>query len=175
MANANDPSSVSLFFASHLIIFFFLFNVEERSPITTRAFFIWVNVFNMFIVSLFWSFMNDLFSREQSKRLFAFIAAGGTAGAICGPIVTASLVKTIGLGPLLLVSAVVLAGSVVCVNWLTRWNNSVILSDEVSNSPKNAALKGGSVTQRSVHSYFQQLIYRSMYLHLSFNYFLPVD
>jgi len=138
-------SYCTLFFASHLIIFFFLFNVEERSPITTRAFFIWVNVFNMFIVSLFWSFMNDLFSREQSKRLFAFIAAGGTAGAICGPIVTASLVKTIGLGPLLLVSAVVLAGSVVCVNWLTRWNNSVILSDEVSNSPKNAALKGGTL------------------------------
>jgi len=138
-------SYCTLFFASHLIIFFFLFNVEERSPITTRAFFIWVNVFNMFIVSLFWSFMNDLFSREQSKRLFAFIAAGGTAGAICGPIVTASLVKTIGLGPLLLVSAVVLAGSVVCINWLTRWNNSVILSDEASNSPKNAALKGGTL------------------------------
>ena len=133
----------TLFFASHLVVFFFLFNVEERSPITTRAFFIWVNVFNMFIVSLFWSFMNDLFTREQSKRLFAFIAAGGTAGAICGPIITTSLVNTVGLGPLLVISASVLAGSVLCINWLIRWPNTDL--DDTGNIRKsnNAALKGG--------------------------------
>lgn len=136
-------SYCTLFFASHLIIFFFLFNVEERSQLTTRAFFIWVNVFNMFIVSLFWSFMNDLFSGGQSKRLFAFIAAGGTAGAICGPIITATLVNAIGLAPLLLISAGVLAGSVACIAWLTRWENQDFIDDPIQVAEKNAPLKGG--------------------------------
>lgn len=136
-------SYCTLFFASHLIIFFFLFNVEERSPITTRAFFIWVNVFNMFIVSLFWSFMNDVFSRGQSKRLFAFIAAGGTAGAICGPIITTTLVKTVGLAPLLLISASVLASSVISITWLTKWDNQDFIGDSVKERSKNAALEGG--------------------------------
>ncbi len=136
-------SYCTLFFASHLVIFFFLFDVEERSPMTTRAFFIWVNVFNMFIVSLFWSFMNDIFSRVQSKRLFAFIAAGGTAGAICGPIITTSLVKSVGLAPLLLISASILAASVISITWLTRWENQDFISDSSLIKSKNAALKGG--------------------------------
>lgn len=136
-------SYCTLFFASHLVIFFFLFDVEQRSPITTRAFFIWVNVFNMFIVSLFWSFMTDLFSRDQSKRLFAFIAAGGTTGAICGPIITTTLVKAVSLGPLLLISASILASSVMCISWLVRWNNQDFKNDIAQQTTKNAALKGG--------------------------------
>ena len=99
-------SYCTLFFASHLVLFFFLFNVEQRTPIVTRAFFVWVNVFNMFIVSLFWSFMNDVYSQTQTKRLFAFIAAGGTAGALTGPIITTTLVQQLGLGPLLLLSLI---------------------------------------------------------------------
>ena len=110
----------TLFFASNLVIFFFLFNVEQRPVWVSRAFFIWVNVFNMFIVSLFWSFMNDVFSRTQSKRLFAFIASGGTLGALTGPIVTNLLVDNLGLGYLLLISAFVLASSVLCINWLIK-------------------------------------------------------
>lgn len=138
----------TLFFASHLVIFFFLFNVEERSINTSRAFFIWVNAFSMFIVSLFWSFMNDIYSRRQSKRLFAFIAAGGTAGAITGPIITTSLVKLMGLAPLLLISAVILGISIFCISWLSRWENEsyeIELCDIELNSivDRKEALKGG--------------------------------
>ncbi len=136
-------SYCTLFFASHLLIFFFLFNVEQRSPIVTRVFFIWVNVFNMFIVSLFWSFMNDVYSRAQSKRLFAFIAAGGTAGAISGPIITAALVESIGLGYLLLISACVLSVSVLCIIWLTRWDNRDLDASPTQQSLRNEALEGG--------------------------------
>lgn len=139
-------SYCTLFFASHLVIFFFLFNVEDRSPYVTRAFFVWVNVFNMFIVSLFWSFMNDVFSQGQSKRLFAFIAAGGTAGAISGPIITSSLVELVGLAPLLLISASVLATSVICIMWLTRWQNvdfkPLNSSQTKVHTVRNEALKG---------------------------------
>lgn len=140
-------SYCTLFFATHLVIFFFLFNVEERSPITTRAFFVWVNVFNMFIVSLFWSFMNDVFSQGQSKRLFAFIAAGGTAGAISGPIITSSLVEALGLAPLLLVSAAILTASVAGIVWLTRWENvdfkPLNSTQTKTHKVRNEALKGG--------------------------------
>ena len=48
-------------------------------------FFVWVSVFNLFAVAVFWSFMADLFTSEQGKRLFGFIGAGGTAGALLGP------------------------------------------------------------------------------------------
>ena len=121
-------SYCTLFFASHLILFYFLFDVDQRSISVTRAFYIWVGVFNMFIVSLFWSFMNDIYTQTQSKRLFAFIGAGGTAGAICGPIVTTSLVASTGIAPLMILSAVALACSVMCINWLTRWQNQEMQS-----------------------------------------------
>jgi len=140
-------SYCTLFFASHLIIFYLLFAVEQRSPTVTRAFFIWVNVFNMFIVSLFWSFMNDVFSQGQSKRLFAFIAAGGTAGAISGPVITTSLIDTLGLAPLLLISATILSGSIICIMWLTRWQNidfkHPTTNSTQTHSVRNRALKGG--------------------------------
>lgn len=137
----------TLFFASNLVIFFFLFNVEARPAWVTRAFFVWVNVFNMFIVSLFWSFMNDVYSKSQSKRLFAFIASGGTAGALTGPIITNLLVDNLGLSYLLLISATVLACSVLCINWLLKWENADF--DEQTDASethkvRDEALKGSS-------------------------------
>jgi len=135
-------SYCTLFFASHLVVFYFLFDVEQRSPTVTRAFFIWVNVFNMFIVSLFWSFMNDVFSRKQSKRLFAFIAAGGTAGAISGPVITTILVETVGLAPLLLISSGILATSLICILWLTRWQNEDFSDEDTVHIVRNESLKG---------------------------------
>lgn len=116
-------SYCTLFFASNLVIFFVLFNVPERPTWVSQAFFVWVNVFNMFIVSLFWSFMNDVYSKGQSKRLFAFIASGGTVGALTGPIITNLLVDHIGISYLLLISSVVLASSIFCINWLVNWEN----------------------------------------------------
>ena len=56
--------------------------------IVARVFFVWVSVFNLFAVAVFWSFMADLFTSEQGKRLFGFIGAGGTAGALLGPVIT---------------------------------------------------------------------------------------
>ena len=137
-------SYCTLFFASHLLLFYFLFDVDQRSLLVTRAFYVWVNVFNMFIVSLFWSFMNDIYSQAQSKRLFAFIAAGGTAGALTGPIITSTLVKQLDLAPLLLISAVVLASSVLCIKWLTNWKNQDLSAITDSIEDNTQRLKGGA-------------------------------
>ncbi len=58
-----------------------------------RVFFIWTSVFNLFVVSIFWSLMSDLFRPEQAKRLFGFVAIGGTIGAVVGSSVTAFLCR----------------------------------------------------------------------------------
>ncbi len=135
-------SYCTIFFASHLVVFYFLFDVPDRPRLVTQSFFVWVNVFNMFIVSLFWSFMNDVFSREQTQRLFAFIAAGGTAGAICGPIITVSLVGTIGLPPLLLISASILTLSVFLIRWFVKWNNDEYDNHKHAHNVEDKALSG---------------------------------
>ncbi len=84
-------------------------------------FFVWVSVFNLYVVSVFWSFMTDIWNDEQARRLFPIIALGGTAGAVLGPIITRSLAEVIGLALLLAVSAALLVGAVVCILFLGNW------------------------------------------------------
>lgn len=107
------------FFIANLIIFFVLMRTlpPAQNIWVGRVFFIWVSVFNLFVISVFWAFMTDVFSTEQAKRLFGFIAVGGTLGAICGGQVTASLVRPIGTASLLFVSAVALEGAAWCVRF----------------------------------------------------------
>jgi len=142
-------SYCTLFFAANLLLFFILFNNglsgnQTGQPIwVTRSFYVWVNVFNMFIISLFWSFMNDVFSKEQSRRLFAFVGAGGTAGALTGPLITTLLVERVGLGYLLLISAVILSLTIVCIYRLSRWSNVSNDGVETNKHNDNSSLKGG--------------------------------
>ncbi|MGH2394105.1 MAG: NTP/NDP exchange transporter, partial [Candidatus Limnocylindria bacterium] len=84
------------------------------------TFFVWLSVFNLFVVSVFWSFMADLWSGEQAGRLFGFIAAGGSAGALVGPVLTAALAGVIGPIDLLPVAAAVLAGALLAISRLRR-------------------------------------------------------
>jgi AAA family ATP:ADP antiporter len=82
---------------------------------TGRSFFVWTSVFNLFITSLFWCFMADVFRSDQAKRLFGFIGVGGTFGSIAGSAVTATLARRIGEINLLLVSCVLLELAVLTV------------------------------------------------------------
>lgn len=104
------------FFALNLLGFFAVFEAGgTQNPWVARAFFVWVAVYNLFVISVFWSFMADLFDTAQARRLYGFISAGGTLGALTGPVITATLVK--GLGPklLVLVSAGFLVLAVVAI------------------------------------------------------------
>lgn len=138
---------VYYFFIANLMIFFLLFEAVSDRVYTARIFFVWASVFNLFAVSVFWSFMTDLFSNEQSKRLFSLIAAGGTCGALLGPALTALLVTTLGANTLLLVSALFLCLSVFSVKRLIHWQGQ----NPNKNGGTAAALKsddeplGGSV------------------------------
>ncbi len=84
-------------------------------------FYVWVAVFNLFAVSVFWSYMADVFDNDHAKRVYGFIGAGGTIGALLGPMITQSLVGRIGVGNLLLVSAGFLAVCLLCIMQLRPW------------------------------------------------------
>jgi AAA family ATP:ADP antiporter len=98
------------FFIANLVIFFVLMRwmPPGKQPWVDGSFFVWVSVFNLFATAVFWSFMTDLFTSEQGKRLFGFIAVGGSLGGILGPIITTSLVHRVSTGVLLLICAAML-------------------------------------------------------------------
>jgi AAA family ATP:ADP antiporter len=109
------------------------------------GFFVWVSVFVLFAVSLFWSFMADRYSSEDAKRLYGPIAAGGSAGAFCGPLITQSLVHGLGVRNLLLVSAVFLTGALVCALALRgRLAPKAQSSDHSEQHPTLAAVVAGA-------------------------------
>ena len=96
------------------------FATPEATVWIGRFFFIWTSVFNLFVVSIFWAMVVDIFTSEQGKRLFGFIAAGATIGAIVGSAVTASLATTVSQPVLLLGAALLLEVSIWCVRRLSR-------------------------------------------------------
>jgi ATP:ADP antiporter, AAA family len=109
---------VYLFFVANLLLFWVLLKSEWQTVYVARAFFVWIAVFSVFTVSVFWSFMSDLYSTEQSKRLFAFIAAGGSIGTLVGPLLAKELAVPLGPANLLLIAAVLLTLAVICANRL---------------------------------------------------------
>ena len=111
-----------VFFAAQLVAFWAVFTAHEDDAATARVFFVWVSVFNLFVISVFWSFMADLFDKEQGKRLFAFITAGASVGAMTGSAITSFLAKSVGDVNLLLVSAVMLASTVLLMRYLLGWS-----------------------------------------------------
>lgn len=112
--------SVYGFFVAHLLLFFVAMAGHWHPEWVARVFFVWLSVFNLFVVSVFWSYMADLFSAEQGARLFPLIAAGGTLGAITGPLLTAALTYLFPIAALMLVSAAWLTACAVCIIRLDR-------------------------------------------------------
>ena len=115
------------FFIANLllfVLFLHLANAEQNIWIG-RIFFIWTSVFNLFVVSVFWALMVDVFNSEQSKRLFGFISGGATLGAIVGSSITASLATQVPATYLLLGSAALLEVAVFSVRRLSRLSHAL--------------------------------------------------
>ena len=94
------------FVAVTILLFYVLFvSGKYQDRWIAAGFYVWVSTFNMLIISVFWTFMADIFSRTQAKRLFGFVAAGGTIGGIVGPAIATFLATRIGNNNLLLISA----------------------------------------------------------------------
>src|SRR5499426_669464 len=140
------------FFIANLLIFVLLLKIAsaEQDIWIGRVFFIWTSVFNLFVVSVFWALMVDVFSSEQSKRLFGFISAGATLGAIVGSSITASLASHVPATYLMVGSAVLLEVAVFSVRQLSR------LSDVLHRRPTVGAEEtpiGGSLLSGFTHAF----------------------
>lgn len=133
------------FFIFNLLLFYVLFVGGWFPQVMARVFFIWISVFNLFVVSVFWSFMNDLFDQAQAKRLFAAIAAGGTAGAITGPALTGLLVQKLGVHHMLLISATILTMTLLCIHRLSGWydRHATRARRELVQKPMGGSWKAG--------------------------------
>jgi AAA family ATP:ADP antiporter len=116
---------VYLFFMSNILLFWLLFSrtlYDGTDHIWLgRAFFVWLSVFNLFVVSVFWSFMADIYTRDQGRRLFGFITAGGSIGALFGGAATSTFVVQIGFQNLLPIAAILLSLAILCIRQLNRW------------------------------------------------------
>ena len=152
---------VYYFFIANLILFFVLFKSNVTDAYVARAFFIWTSVFNLFIVSVFWSFMADVFNNEQARRLFGIVAAGGTAGALTGPVLTAVLVGSLGPPNMLLISIAFLGVAVMCIHRIIAWKRSIdpdsVNAERTTEADRDQAI-GGSILAGI------RLVFRSSYL-----------
>jgi AAA family ATP:ADP antiporter len=132
------------FFVANILIFWLLLTFKIAMTDTAKVFFVWISVFNLFAVSVFWSFMSDLFASEQGKRLFGFIAAGGSAGALLGPTIAVWLAEPIGRANLLLIAALLLEFAVLCAMRLESAAQTLKAETPSSEAaaPREAALGG---------------------------------
>lgn len=133
---------VYVFFIANLLAFIPAFQAQGTvaPEILGAVFFVWMSVFNLFVVAVFWSFVADIFSATQAYRLFGIIALGGTLGAIAGPLLTKALVHVIGIAPLLGVASALLGAAVACILGLVAWSRRHPVAQDAS---RNEAVIGG--------------------------------
>jgi len=134
------------FFVANILILYAAFSYAEDQMIDqvwiSRTFFVWLSVFNLFVVTVFWSFMADIYSKEQSRRLFGVISAGGSAGAILGPLITGHLVVEVGFRNILPISALMLLGGVFCIYRLRSWVRQQEQQNDASSVESGKAIGG---------------------------------
>ncbi len=142
--------AIYLFFISNLALFMLGFEGEATPLWIQRVFYVWLSVFNLFVVSVFWSFMADIFRPGQAQRLFGFIMAGGSLGAIIGPLLTAGLVGANGAVGVMTVALICLLLATLMAVILGRYQRR--------DTRAPAPVIGGSVWQGAVR------VFRSNYL-----------
>jgi len=122
--------AVYVFFALTFLALYLFRTTLPDPTMVNKGFYVWVSVFSLFNLSVFWSFMTDVFNKEQARRVFGVIAAGTTVGAIIGPVITASLVDRLGANGLLLMSAGLLTVPVLVIPVLRRLKLTQLHNEE---------------------------------------------
>jgi len=139
------PRSVFLpwvygFFALNLLIFWVWFRVQADHTWIARTYFVWVSVFNLFVVAAFWSLMADVFTREQAGRLFGFIWAGASTGGLLGPLIDRKLAVPLGAINLLPLSAGLLLLSLVFMAVVIRWQRRQAAHLQSAAAPRDSGV-----------------------------------
>ncbi len=113
-------AAVYTFFAISFVAFYLASLVSEIGSLIDKSFYVWISVFSLFHISVFWSLMADIFTRPQAKRLFGFIGAGASIGAIIGPTIPLLLVSYSGVELLLLFASLILLLTIPLTLWIQQ-------------------------------------------------------
>ena len=137
------PSVYGLFAVSFVLFYLGTQSLTER-VLLDKAFYLWISVFSLFHISVFWSFMADTFSKPQATRLFGFIGAGASIGAIAGPAVAALLVGDLGTDPLLLIASALVVLTLPLIHWLQRLKLTDLRNQDVTLDSADLKAIGGN-------------------------------
>jgi len=153
---------IYLFFILNLVFFAFAFQGNAAGDWVQYSFFVWLSVFNLFVVSIFWSFMADIFHPGQAQRLFASIMAGGSLGAIFGPLLTANWVGDIG-------STGVMILAIFCLSVATLFAIALSRFERHRHQDQPTKIIGGSIWEGAVHVFKSRYMLLICLLMLSHN------
>ena len=136
------PTMYGIFAISFIIFYSLGFAFEDRTVID-KSFYVWVSVFSLFHISVFWTFMSELFSKEQSGRLFGIIAVGASVGGLIGPSITAFFSVSLGTDNLMLVASIMLLIPLPIIFYLQSLKSKE-LNNEVLDIPISNQSIGGN-------------------------------
>lgn len=135
------PTAYILFAGSFLLFYAMAMGGSDRE-IVDKAFYLWVSIFALFNTALFWILMADTFSKSQSKRLFAIIASGASAGAIVGPLIPVLFAERLGIETLMLIASTGLLLAMPLVAWLYRLKVVALGNDDVEANADHLVMGG---------------------------------
>lgn len=136
--------SIYVFFAGTFVAFYLGSSFVENRTLLDKAFYIWVTLFSLMHLSVFWTFMADLFTKEQSRRLFAFIAAGASAGAAAGPLLAGAIVSEVGTDNLILIASAMLVIPLPIIRMLQREDRRGANERRQDDSERESVRLGGN-------------------------------
>jgi AAA family ATP:ADP antiporter len=130
------------FFAASFVLFFFATQSLQDRKLVDMGFYLWVSVFALFHVSVFWSYMAEIFNKEQAKRLFAVIAAGASLGAIVGPLLSGLMANTVGVDAMMLISAALLMIPIPIIFYLSNLKQTELGNPEALTAVEQRKIGG---------------------------------
>ncbi len=135
---------VYAFFSLSFMLFYLGTQLSTDTVLLDKFFYVWISVFSLFHISVFWSLMSDIFSRPQATRLFGFIGAGASVGAIVGPSIPAFLATNVGTDNLLLIASLLLLLTIPLSIWLQNLKLSDLEVDNNDSLGNNSEFIGGN-------------------------------
>ena len=138
------PTMYSIF-AGSFVMFYLLGSISDDRTFIDKAFYVWVSVFSLFNISVFWSFMSELFSKEQSGRLFGIIAVGASVGGLIGPSLTAFFSVSLGTDNLMLIASTMLLIPIPIIFYLQSLKATDLNNGKLDLTPTNQAIGGNPI------------------------------
>ncbi|MDB9734086.1 MFS transporter [Porticoccaceae bacterium] len=129
-------------FALTFVIFYVLAYTSADRTLIDKSFYVWVSVFSLFHISVFWSFMSDLFNKEQAGRLFSIIAAGASVGGLIGPSIPSFFSASMGTDNLMLLASVMLLIPIPIIFYLQSLKSTELHNQDLELTPPSEPIGG---------------------------------